>query len=90
MSTKWYIIATMPFMFGGSIWFLMYILPALRETARVEAVSKSPQVSMMSKSGAGQSTIRAFGMEEEFISKNFEVSNRNVLVYQVKVACWMW
>ena len=52
-ATNWYIIATLPVMFGASIWLLLYILPAFRETSRIEAVSKSPQVSMMSESATG-------------------------------------
>ena len=77
-------------MFGCSIWLLKYILPSLGQTSRVEAVTKSPQVTMMSESGNGQTTIRAFSKQKEFISKNYEVINKNLLVYQIEVGCWMW
>ena len=45
---------------------------------------------MMIESGNGQTTIRAFSKQKEFISKIYEVINKNLLVYQIEVGCWMW
>ena len=45
---------------------------------------------LLGESFTGSSTIRAFGKSEEFINKNNEHLNKNILSFQILLGCWNW
>ena len=78
-TTNWYIIAIFP-----PIIFVCYILfgytvTAYRECTRIESITKSPLLNLLSESLNGSSTIRAYGKQDGFISQNYELLNKNIL-----------
>ena len=87
---NWYIVATLPVMFGLSFWIFAFTIPAYRECTRIESVSKSPMINLINESGSGCSTIRAFNKQDEFLQKNYELLNKNVLALQVAWGTWCW
>ena len=58
---KWYILAIFPFIGGISYWISTYSIPSYRENTRIESVTKSPLLNLLSETYNGCSTIRAFG-----------------------------
>jgi ABC-type bacteriocin/lantibiotic exporter with double-glycine peptidase domain len=88
--TNWYVIAVFPFMFLGSYCLFSYSIAAYRETSRIESITRSPLLNLLSETFNGCSTIRAFDKEDEFIEKNYELLNKNVLANQVNMGCWCW
>lgn len=51
----------------------------IRETSRLEKMTKSPIVSYLQESISGTSTIRAFGYSERFIEKQKKLVNETIL-----------
>jgi ABC-type bacteriocin/lantibiotic exporter with double-glycine peptidase domain len=77
--TNWYILGTFPpIVLSGWILFT-YTIKAYRESTRIESITKSPLLNLLSESLNGSSTIRAFGKESNFISTNNEFLNKNIL-----------
>ena len=67
-SANWYILAVFPpVIFIGYILF-SYTITSYREYTRIESITKSPLLNLLSESLNGSSTIRAFGKEKDFIA----------------------
>ena len=54
-------------------------IAALKETSRIESVTRSPLLSYLSEVINGNSTIRAFNKERQFIETNNELLNKNII-----------
>mmetsp|Transcript_21329 Transcript_21329/g.33011 ORF Transcript_21329/g.33011 Transcript_21329/m.33011 type:complete len:118 (+) Transcript_21329:2919-3272(+) len=67
-----------------------YAVVAYRETNRIESVSKSPLLNFINESFSGTTTIKAFGKEEQFIEKSYEILDKNVLANQMLIGSWCW
>eukprot|EP00736_Rhodelphis_marinus_P011133 Rmarinus@m.11559 len=65
----------------GYYWLQGYFRSTARELQRVEKISRSPIYVHFSESLAGLSTIRAYGLQDAFISEGEGVMNRNSLAY---------
>jgi ATP-binding cassette subfamily C (CFTR/MRP) protein 1 len=60
-TTNWYILAVFPpIIYIGYILF-SYTITSYRECTRIESITKSPLLNLLSESLSGSSTIRAFG-----------------------------
>jgi ATP-binding cassette subfamily C (CFTR/MRP) protein 1 len=89
-TTNWYILAVFPpIIFMGYILF-SYTITSYRECTRIESITKSPLLNLLSESLNGSSTIRAFGKQDDFIEQNTEFLNKNVLSNQILMATWCW
>lgn len=89
-TTNWYIIGTFPPIIFVSYILFSYTVTAYREGTRIESVTKSPLLNLLSESLNGSSTIRAFGKQNDFISHNNEFLNKNILAKQILMGCWCW
>lgn len=78
-TTNWYIIAVFPPIVFVSYILFSYTVTAYREGTRIESVTKSPLLNLLSESLSGSSTIRAFGKQGDFIRNNNEFLNKNIL-----------
>ena len=58
--TNYYIICVLPVMVALMICLFRYSIPAYRECTRIESVSKSPMLNLLTETYSGRSTIRAF------------------------------
>ena len=79
-----------PFIFG--VIYILYKLSvaANKEVNRVESLTKSPLLSYMNESIAGNSTIRAFRRKEDFIQQNFKYLNNNINANMWAEAVPLW
>jgi len=56
-----YMITLVPIIFGLAWWLLKYTIDAYRETTRIESITRSPLLNLLTESFTGAPTIRAFG-----------------------------
>lgn len=66
---NWYILLSLPVIFGLMIATFLYALPSYKECQRIEAVTKSPILNHINETTSGSSTIRAFGNSKAFEAK---------------------
>ena len=74
-----YIIILFPPMLILSFNLVKYTVRTLRETSRIQSITKSPLLSFLSESINGASTIRAFGRTDDFIKANNKLLNENII-----------
>jgi ATP-binding cassette subfamily C (CFTR/MRP) protein 1 len=79
-----------PFIFGFIFYLFRLSVAANKEVNRVESLTKSPLLSFMNESVAGNSTIRAFKRKEEFITQNYKFLNNNVNAAMWSCAVPLW
>ena len=79
-----------PFIFG--VIYLLYRLSVAgnKEVNRVESLTKSPLLSFINESIAGNSTIRAFKRKEDFIIQNHKYLNDNINANMWAEAVPLW
>jgi len=77
--TDWRICVIMPVMFSVAVYLYKFMIPAHKGMCRVESVTDSPLLNLLNESIAGCSTIRAFKKQKEFMTKNNECINKNIL-----------
>lgn len=58
-----------PLLIVAAFYIYGEVKATIRETSRIDKMSKSPIVSFLQESISGTSTIRAFGYSEKFIEK---------------------
>lgn len=80
----------LPVLVAAAFFLLKKVLPSIRESVKVASLTKSPLLSCLGETIRGASTIRAFGMSEEFIKRNNDFLNANVLAVTIQqgVASW--
>ena len=74
-----WILLIFPIILLFAIWLYKHSIAASKETARIESVTRSPLLSYLSEVINGNSTIRAFNKEDEFIEKNYKLLNKNII-----------
>lgn len=79
-----------PFIFGIIFYLFRISVPANKEVNRVESTTKSPLLSFMNESVAGNSTIRAFKRKDDFIAQNYKYLNNNILAAMWSEAIPLW
>lgn len=79
-----------PVVLGFSFIVSKYFVRVFRELARLQNILGSPLISHFSETLNGDSTIRAFRKEEDFIKKNMEILNKKVTVSFWKEAVKGW
>jgi len=79
-----------PFILVSIMIMFKLSIAATKEVARVESVTKSPLLSFLQESISGASTIRAFECCDEFIAKNNELLNKNILASQWAESVPIW
>ena len=55
-----YMVTLIPILFGLAWWIFKYTIDAYRETTRIESITRSPLLNLLTESFTGASTIRAF------------------------------
>lgn len=87
---NWKILCIFPFMvaISGSLYY--YMMPAHKTICNILGVTDHPIHNHMGQTIQGNSTIRAFNKEGEFISKNNELINKNNLAHRTSMAIWIW
>lgn len=88
--TNWYIALGMPLVFVCMVCLFRYALPGYKECTRVESVSKSPVLNLISETTAGGPTIKAFETAEVFTAQFGRLLNHNILAWQFYVGVWNW
>jgi len=63
----WYFTFIFPLLIVVAFYLYGQVIKAIRETARIEKLTKSPLVSFFTETIQGTSTIRAFGYSDKFI-----------------------
>lgn len=66
------------------------VIKSIRETTRLQALSKSPLISYFTESINGASTIRAFELNNQFILENNRLLNRNIVASQMCAGVSLW
>jgi len=70
-----------PFVFIAGIILTKYYIKAYREMTRIETVTNSPILSNFSETLTGNTTIRCFRRESDFIKKNHVLVDDNLIAY---------
>lgn len=78
MLTVWQTVFMIPLIFCWAGCIVSRAAAAIKETVRVEAVSRSPVLSHFQESLGGGPTIRAFKKQNEFIERLYTLSNRSI------------
>jgi ATP-binding cassette subfamily C (CFTR/MRP) protein 1 len=79
---KWFILI-LPLIFILSLFIVRRAARSIKETVRVYSTTKSPILSYLGETISGASTIRAFGMSEQFKQGFFNLLNNNILAMQM-------
>ncbi|XP_035171284.1 multidrug resistance-associated protein 1-like isoform X3 [Oxyura jamaicensis] len=84
-----FIVAVIPL---GYLYFTIqrYYIASSRQIRRLAGASHSPVISHFSETVLGRSTIRAFGHQERFIRKNYDVVYENLVYYYNNVISNRW
>ncbi|XP_009980167.1 PREDICTED: multidrug resistance-associated protein 1-like, partial [Tauraco erythrolophus] len=67
-----------------------YYIASSRQIRRLAGASHSPVISHFSETLAGRSTVRAFGHQERFIRKNYDVVYENLVYFYNNVISNRW
>nr|XP_038041972.1 multidrug resistance-associated protein 1 isoform X3 [Anas platyrhynchos] len=84
-----FIVAVIPL---GYLYFTIqrYYIASSRQIRRLAGASHSPVISHFSATVLGRSTIRAFGHQESFIRKNYDVVYENLVYFYNNVISNRW
>ncbi|XP_032063914.1 multidrug resistance-associated protein 1-like isoform X2 [Aythya fuligula] len=84
-----FIVAVIPL---GYLYFTIqrYYIASSRQIRRLAGASHSPVISHFSATVLGRSTIRAFGHQERFIRKNYDVVYENLVYFYNNVISNRW
>ena len=85
-----WILLVFPFVLALTVYLYKQSISATKETSRIESVTRSPLLSFLSETINGNSTIRAFNKERQFIDDNYKLLNRNILATQWQNAIPLW
>ena len=87
---NWRILLVFPFiaMFSGTLYFFM--MPAHKSICNLLGETDRPIGNLRNESIAGNSTIRAFKKEKQFMGLNTKLLDNNILIHRTSMAIWMW
>lgn len=66
------------------------VIKSIRETTRLQSLSKSPLISYLQETINGASTIRAFDLTSHFILENNRLLNQNIVASQMAAGVSLW
>ncbi|ETW02813.1 hypothetical protein H310_05298 [Aphanomyces invadans] len=68
-----------------------YYISTSRELKRLDSISRSPVVALLTETLDGIPTIRAFGVERQFVARNQALLDRNQRAYVLNISanCWL-
>ena len=78
---NWTMLIIVPFVLVYLIYIFKFTIKSYREMHRLQSVMKSPILTHLSESYAGNSTIRAFNSREQFHERNYKDINELLLCY---------
>ena len=78
------------FMIALSIWLFSYSMAAYKDSYRIEAVAWSPLLSYFQETFKGNTVIRAFKKEEDFMIRADYLLNRITLANQIAMGIFGW
>jgi ABC-type multidrug transport system fused ATPase/permease subunit len=87
---NWYILLSLPVIFGLMTMTFLFALPSYKECQRIENITKSPILNHINETTAGSSTIRVFGNNKQFEEKFIGYINQNILAYIFSCGTWNW
>jgi ATP-binding cassette subfamily C (CFTR/MRP) protein 1 len=64
--------------------------PVARELRRIDSVTRSPVIAMLTESLTGIPTIRAFGTVDQFVSRNLTLLDSNNKAQQIVLLSQRW
>lgn len=67
-----------------------YYLASARELVRINGTTKAPVTSFAAETLLGAVTIRAYAMDESFISKNIQLINTDAKLFFHTIASMEW
>lgn len=79
-----------PFVLIYLIYLFKFTIGSYREMHRLQSVMKSPILTHLSESYAGNSTIRAYKEREQFHERNYKDINELLLCYQLTTGTFVW
>ena len=85
-----WILLFVPVVLIVAIWLYKQSIAATKEMARVESVTRSPLLSYLSEVINGNSTIRAFNKQQQFIKHFYMLLNKNIVATQWQNAVPLW
>ena len=87
---NWYMVIIFPFVGYYLIKIYRFTIKSYCEMTRLSSVSKSPILSHLSESIAGNSTIRAFKHQHHFLQLNNSDINKQIIAQQMSVGTQVW
>ncbi len=88
-ATPWFA-AVIPFLLMAYSFILNYFRSVYLGAKRLDSISKSPVYAHFSETLGGLSTVRAYGLDEEFMKSNRTKVDVNVGAYYLTKACDRW
>ena len=87
---KWWLLIIVPFILAYLIYIFKFTIGSYREMHRLLSVCRSPILTHLGESIAGNSTIRAFNMQKQLNNRNYEDINTLILCYQITIGTFVW
>lgn len=87
---NWTMLIIVPFVLSYLIYIFKFTIKSYREMHRLQSVMKSPILTHLSESYAGNSTIRAFNARDQFHDRNYKGINELLLCYQITTGTFVW
>ena len=73
-----------------STWLFIYSMAAYRDSYRIEAVAWSPLLSYFQETFKGNTVIRSFGKEKDFMERANHLLNKITLANQIALGIFGW
>ena len=89
IAVPWIILVIIVFLFF-SLWLFNYSMKAYKDCYRIETVSWSPVLSFFQETFSGNTVIRAFKKEREFLEQSNYLINRATVANQITNGVFGW
>ena len=87
---NWRILLVFPFMAAVSVTLFYFMAPAHKSICSLLGQTDRPIGNLRNESIQGNSTIRAFKKEKQFMGLNTKLLDNDILVHKTSMAIWMW
>jgi ABC-type multidrug transport system fused ATPase/permease subunit len=87
---NWRILLVFPFMAAISVTLFSFMAPAHKSICSLLGKTDRPIGNLRNESIQGNSTIRAFKKEKQFMGQNTKLLDNDLLVHKTSIAIWMW
>ena len=89
VAVPWIMVVIAVFLFFG-LWLFNYSMKAYKDCYRIETVAWSPVLSFFKETISGNTVIRAFGKEKEFLEHSNYLINRATIANQITNGVFGW